>query len=200
MKEIFNYINGRLIPAKSGGTLEVYDPSKGTTYALAPDSDEQDIKMAIAAAKKAFPSWSATSVEERSEILLKIATLIDTNLDQLALAESIDNGKPLWLAKMVDIPRAAKNFHFYEVSFRKDKSVAVSNGGRKVSSVLDILPDYMLRESYGIFCADPPASAGRPRGRSAGSDPTGIRPARNPPPDADTKPQHPDRTNRCPRA
>lgn len=149
MKEIFNYINGRLIPAKSGGTLEVYDPSKGTTYALAPDSDEQDIKMAIAAAKKAFPSWSATSVEERSEILLKIATLIDTNLDQLALAESIDNGKPLWLAKSVDIPRAATNFRFFAKAITQFSSEAHENIGQSAIN-------YSLRAPLGVVgCISP---------------------------------------------
>jgi aminomuconate-semialdehyde/2-hydroxymuconate-6-semialdehyde dehydrogenase len=82
-------------------------------YSLIPDSDERDVQLAVDAATKAFPLWSVMPVAERADILLNISRLIDKNLDRLALAESIDQGKPVWLAKRVDIPRARDNFHFY---------------------------------------------------------------------------------------
>lgn len=113
MQKIKNYINGELVEPAGKSYLDNINPSTGEVYSLIPDSDERDVQLAVDAAKKAFPSWSLMPVAERSDILLKISQLIDKNLDQLALAESIDQGKPVWLAKRVDIPRARDNFHFY---------------------------------------------------------------------------------------
>ncbi len=72
-----------------------------------------DVAMAVKAAQAAFEAWAAMPMEKRSAILLKIADLIDRDLDKLALAESIDNGKPVKLARVVDIPRASANFRFF---------------------------------------------------------------------------------------
>ena len=108
-----NYINGALISPKSERYIDNYNPSTGEVYAQIPDSDFNDVNAAVLAATNAFDKWSNTSKDERSKILYKIADLIEQNLDKLAEAESIDNGKPLSLAKRVDIPRAAHNFRFY---------------------------------------------------------------------------------------
>jgi len=89
------------------------NPATGAAYSLIPNSDERDVELAVQAALTAFPAWSETAAAKRSALLVKISELIDKNLDKFALAESIDNGKPVWLAKSVDIPRASKNFHFY---------------------------------------------------------------------------------------
>src|SRR5687767_1513092 len=113
MDKIKNYINGELIEPLSKAYLDNIDPSSGKVYSLIPDSDERDVELAVAAAKAAFKSWSNTSKETRARILQRIAFLIEDNLDKLALIESVDNGKPLHLAKTVDIPRAAANFNFY---------------------------------------------------------------------------------------
>ncbi|SMO45049.1 aldehyde dehydrogenase [Solitalea koreensis] len=113
MKVISNYINGQLIAPQSGQYIDVYDPSVGEVYAKLSDSDNRDVGQAVQAAKKAFPVWSGMTTEKRSAILLKIAQGIEANFEKLALAESIDNGKPLKLAQEVDIPRAASNFHFF---------------------------------------------------------------------------------------
>lgn len=113
MQYIKNYVNGQLTEPVSKAYLDNYCPSNGKVYAYIPDSDEHDVELAYTAAKSAFAGWSNTPKEVRSKYLLKIASLIDKNLDKLAQAESIDNGKPLKLAKTVDIPRAAANFHFY---------------------------------------------------------------------------------------
>ena len=113
MQNILNYINGKHVEAQSGQWIDNYKPATGEVYSSIPDSDEQDVNDAIVAATAAFPSWSKMPVGKRSEILLRIASLIDENIDSLAMAESIDNGKPLWVAKSVDIPRASSNIHFY---------------------------------------------------------------------------------------
>lgn len=113
MEKILNYINGELIPPTSDRWIDNYNPAEGKVYNLIPDSDEKDIEKAVAAAKKAFPAWSELPTSERSDILLKIAEGIDREFESLAKAESDDNGKPLKLAKAVDIPRASANMRFF---------------------------------------------------------------------------------------
>lgn len=113
MSKILNYINGELIEPRSKSYLENYNPAEGKPYSLVPDSDAQDVQLAVEAAQRAFSAWSAMPVEKRSAILQKIADLIDRDLDQLALAESADQGKPVKLAKVVDIPRASANMRFF---------------------------------------------------------------------------------------
>ncbi len=113
MKKILNYINGKHIEPSSGSWIDNVNPAKGEVYSLIPDSDEKDVQLAYEAADKAFYDWSRTPKEERSRIMLKIATLIEENKHALAMAESIDNGKPFNLASQVDIPRASSNLHFF---------------------------------------------------------------------------------------
>ncbi len=113
MNKILNYINGELIEPISKTYIDNINPATGEVYSLIPDSDEKDVELAVAAAAATFPEWSNMPVAKRSDILLRISSLIEKNLDRLALAESIDQGKPLWLSKAVDIPRARDNFHFY---------------------------------------------------------------------------------------
>lgn len=111
--KIQNYIGGKLIPPISKKYLDNINPAINEVYSYIPDSDERDVELAVAAAEKSFPLWANTSTEKRSKILMIIADLIEKNLDKLALAESIDNGKPFSLAKKVDIPRASSNFRFF---------------------------------------------------------------------------------------
>lgn len=113
MIEIKNYINGKLQDPKSGEWIDNYDPSCGEVYGKIPNSNKEDVETAFQAAEKAFPGWSNTTLETRSRILLKIADLIEEQLDILAAAESKDNGKPVTLASKVDIPRASSNFRFF---------------------------------------------------------------------------------------
>ena len=108
-----NYIGGNLIGPLSGKFIDNVNPATGEVFGQIPDSDKKDVEAAILTAKKAFPAWSVTPVEERFKILNRIAELIDENLDELAIAETNDNGKPLWLSKSVDIPRASANFRFF---------------------------------------------------------------------------------------
>ena len=116
MQTIKNYINGELLEPFGKQYIDNYNPSTGKVYSLIPDSDERDVELATKAALIAFPSWSAMPKDERSRIMVRISELIEKNLDRLAIAESMDNGKPISLAKTVDIPRAASNFYFYATS------------------------------------------------------------------------------------
>jgi acyl-CoA reductase-like NAD-dependent aldehyde dehydrogenase len=113
MEKIQNYINGELVSPVSGKYIDNYNPAEGKVYSLIPDSDGADVQAAAEAAQQAFASWSTMVVEKRSAILMKVADLIDRDLDKLALAESVDNGKPVKLAKAVDIPRASSNMRFF---------------------------------------------------------------------------------------
>src|SRR6185437_7604981 len=99
---ITNYIGGSLQAPINSRYMDNINPATGEVYSQTPDSDLKDVEEAVGAAKAAFPLWRTTPVEERFKILNDIARLIDEHLDELALAETNDNGKPLWLSKRVD--------------------------------------------------------------------------------------------------
>ncbi len=112
-EKILNYINGELVEPIDKKYIDNISPSKGEKYSILPDSDSKDVELAVKAASEAFPLWSNLPHQKRFEYLMAIAQKIDEKLDYLAYAESIDNGKPLKLAKRVDIPRASANFRFF---------------------------------------------------------------------------------------
>ena len=113
MEKLQNFINGKYCEPIGGHYIDNYEPATGKVYSLIPNSDERDVEMAVQAAEKAFPIWSGMSVEERSEILVRLSEGIEKRMDEFVAAESKDNGKPLTLAAHVDIPRAVSNFHFF---------------------------------------------------------------------------------------
>ena len=113
MFKIQNYINGELVAPINGKYLDNYDPSVGEVYSLIPDSDSADVDMAVKAAKEAFPEWSNLSNEQRHDYIMAIADGIESRFEEFVEAESRDNGKPIKLARKVDIPRAKSNFKFY---------------------------------------------------------------------------------------
>ena len=148
MERITNYINGEHRAPCAGNYLDNYEPAKGKVYSLIPDSDEEDVKAAIKAAKSAFESWSSTSKQERSRIMLEIARRIEARSEELAQAESRDNGKPVWLARMVDIPRAASNMHFY--------GTAILHYASNAHAMEDTAINYTLRKPLGVVaCISP---------------------------------------------
>ena len=148
MQHIKNYINGGLVEPAGKKYLDNYCPSTGKIYSHIPDSDDTDVENAYRAAKAAFTTWSVTPKEKRSEYLLKIAALIEKNLEQLAIAESIDNGKPVKLARTVDIPRAAANFHFY--------GTAILHYASHSHIMEDTAINYTLRQPAGVAgCISP---------------------------------------------
>jgi len=148
MEKLQNYINGELIAPSSGEYFDNFEPATGKPYSLIPDSDERDVQEATMAAKAAFPIWSKMSIQERSDVLLRVAQLIGENLEELAAAESRDNGKPLKLARTVDIPRAQANFHFYGTGILHYASESHSMGNLAIN--------YTLRQPIGIAgCISP---------------------------------------------
>ena len=128
--------------------MENINPATGEVFCHVPDSGEKDIEVAVKAAKKAFPGWSVTSAEERFTILNRIATLIDENREGLAVAETTDNGKPLWLSKRVDIPRASANFRFFATGIMHFATESHSMENKAIN--------YTLRQPVGIVgCISP---------------------------------------------
>lgn len=115
-QHIQNFIDGEFVDPKSNAYLDNTNPATGEVYGKIPNSNLADVENAVQAAQQAFQSWSTSTPEYRFKILNRIAELIDENLDALALAETTDNGKPLWLSKRVDIPRASSNFRFFATS------------------------------------------------------------------------------------
>lgn len=112
MLKIQNYLDGSLHDAIENQTIDNYNPSTGEIYGSIPNSNEKDVNQAVEAAEKAFPEWSIMNSEKRFKIMNRIAELIDANRDDLAKAESIDQGKPWWLAKN-EMIRAAQNMRFF---------------------------------------------------------------------------------------
>ncbi|XP_063408066.1 2-aminomuconic semialdehyde dehydrogenase-like [Mytilus trossulus] len=141
MLVIENFINGEFVPTKSH--IDSFDPSTGSVWAKIPDSDETDINKAVDAAKKAFQKWSSTPVQERSRIMLKIADRLETQLQSFAEQESHDQGKPIWLAKAVDIPRAVHNIRTFATSILHDTNK---------SSVMDGVDafNYTIKHPVGV--------------------------------------------------
>jgi aminomuconate-semialdehyde/2-hydroxymuconate-6-semialdehyde dehydrogenase len=142
MERIKNYIGGEMVSPESGHFLGNIDPATGGTYSLVPDSDQRDVDGAIEAAAKAFPSWSTTPVATRSQILNKIADAIDANVDRLAHAECVDSGKPLSLARSLEIPRAAANFRFFAGAVVQSKSESHATD--------NVAINYTLRKPRGV--------------------------------------------------
>jgi aminomuconate-semialdehyde/2-hydroxymuconate-6-semialdehyde dehydrogenase len=146
---IQNYINGEFVKPVLNDWIDNFNPAKGEMYGQIPNSTQKDVENAYQAAVDAFPKWSNTSLEERSKILSKISSLILEKLDVLAIAESKDNGKPLSLAKTVDIPRAASNFQFFANAITQFSSEAHESVG------LDAV-NFTLRQPLGVVgCISP---------------------------------------------
>jgi aminomuconate-semialdehyde/2-hydroxymuconate-6-semialdehyde dehydrogenase len=113
MERILNYINGAFCEPTSKSWLDNFEPGRGKVYSHIPDSDARDIALATEAAQNAFPGWSHLPASERFHHMMRLANGIERRMEQFAMAESKDNGKPVSLALAVDIPRAIKNFEFY---------------------------------------------------------------------------------------
>jgi aminomuconate-semialdehyde/2-hydroxymuconate-6-semialdehyde dehydrogenase len=148
MKKLLNYINGELLEPHSKEYIENESPVDGQVFSLVPDSDKQDVEKAVEAAKKAFPFWSGLSKKERHDHLMRLADGIQARFDEMVEAESKDNGKPEWLAKQVDIPRASENLRFFATASLHFASQMHDMDGKAIN--------YTLREPIGVVgCISP---------------------------------------------
>ncbi|HEU4521699.1 MAG TPA: aldehyde dehydrogenase [Thermoanaerobaculia bacterium] len=137
-----NFIGGEFMPPQSGSYIDDIGPATGEVIARIPDSDARDVDAAVRAARAAFPAWSQTAVAERSKLLLRVADLIEANLEELASTESLDNGKTVALARRLDIPRAVANFRFFATAILHYASEAHPMDG--------VALNYTLRQPLGV--------------------------------------------------
>ena len=148
MEKIQNYINGNLVPPESGEYIDNITPVTGEVYSLIPNSNLNDVDIAVDSAKKAFSIWSKLSKNKRYEHIMNLARTIEKYTDQLVAAESKDNGKPEWLAKSVDIPRVSENFSFFATASLHFDSEIHEMDGKAIN--------YTLRQPIGVAgCISP---------------------------------------------
>jgi len=140
--QIRNFIDGQFVEPAGGKYLDNIEPATGKPYSQVADSNGRDIDLAVAAAEKAFADWSHTPAADRSHFLIRIADLIERDLEKLARAESIDTGKPLSLARSLDIPRATSNFRFFATAILHTESEAHITD--------NVAFNYTLRQPRGI--------------------------------------------------
>ncbi len=143
-----NLIDGESIAPAGNRWLDVFEPATGKVFARCPASSKDDVDSAVEAAQRAAPAWAATSAEDRSRLLQKLADLLEAELESLAELESRDSGKPVSLARKVDIPRAVSNLRFFASAITQWASEAhVSN-----SNTLNVT----LRQPLGVVgCISP---------------------------------------------
>src|SRR5215472_6008731 len=142
LTRIKNFIDGQFVEAVGGKYLDNMEPATGKPYSQVADSDARDVDIAVAAAAKAFRDWSKETAAERSNFLLRIAELIERDLEKFARAESIDTGKPISLARSLDIPRAVANFRFFATAILHTESEAHITD--------NVAFNYTLRQPRGI--------------------------------------------------
>jgi len=148
MLKIQNFINGELIQPNSGDYFDNSTPVTGKVYSQVPDSDGTDIDNAVASAKEAFKTWSKLPKKERYDHIMRLADEIEAHFDEMVEAESKDNGKPEWLARAVDIPRASENFRFFATASLHFDSEIHEMDGKALN--------YTLRQPVGVVgCISP---------------------------------------------
>jgi aminomuconate-semialdehyde/2-hydroxymuconate-6-semialdehyde dehydrogenase len=148
MEDILNLVGGDLVPATGNTWIDVHEPATGKVYARLADSDARDVEAAVQAAETAFPAWVAMGREGRSNVLLRLAALIEQDLGGFAEAESRDNGKPVHLAQKVDIPRAVANFRFF--------ATAILHFSTEAHVMDDVAVNYTDRSPIGVVgCISP---------------------------------------------
>jgi len=148
MEQILNYINGEFQKPLSNLWLDNYHPATGRVYSQIPNSSESDVAAAYQSAQDAFDSWSGLPSSERFRHMLNVSQGIRKRMEEFAQAESKDNGKPVSLARAVDIPRAVKNFEFYAAAATQFSSESHYTEGLGIN--------YTLRRPIGVVgCISP---------------------------------------------
>jgi phenylacetaldehyde dehydrogenase len=140
-------IGGKWVEAVSGKTFETYNPATGEVLARVAEGDKADIDLAVKAARKAFESgpWPEMSPSERGRLLWKLAELVDQHKDELAELETLDNGKPVFFSRIVDVPTVSDAFRYYAGWATKveGSTIPISAPGAQYLA-------YTLREPVGV--------------------------------------------------
>ena len=144
------WIGGRWVEAASGRSFETLDPASGERLAEVAEGDAEDVDRAVAAARRAFdaPAWSGMTPSERGRLLMRLADAVETHADELAQLESLDNGKPVAVARGADVPLAADCLRYYA-------GWATKVEGETIPVSVPFAPgarffNYTLREPVGV--------------------------------------------------
>ena len=147
MKRLAHYIDGRTVADPDGAWLDVHDPATGEVWARCPDGGADEIDAAVQAAQRALPGWSGLPSSERARWLDRLADALEARLEEFAAAESRDAGKPLALARALDIPRAVANLRFFSDAATQFASESHAGPG---------VVNYTLRQPLGVVgCISP---------------------------------------------
>jgi aminomuconate-semialdehyde/2-hydroxymuconate-6-semialdehyde dehydrogenase len=148
-----NLIDGRLQAPLRDAWLDVHEPATGAVFAYCPDSSADDVDAAVAAASRAAADWANTPIDERAHLLHRLADLIEARLEEFATLESRDSGKPVSLARKLDIPRAVSNLRYFAAAIMgwSSESHAMEPGSLGASAI-----NYTLRQPLGVVgCISP---------------------------------------------
>ncbi len=140
-------IGGKWVDAVSGKTFETYNPATGEVLARVAEGDKADIDLAVKAARKAFESgpWPEMSPSERGRLLWKLAELVDEHNEELAELETLDNGKPVFFSRIVDVPTVSDAFRYYAGWATKVEGATIPISAQGAQYLA-----YTLREPVGV--------------------------------------------------
>ena len=141
-------INGKWVEAASGKTFPTYNPATGEVLANIAAGDKEDIDRAVKAARAAFESgpWSKISPSERGRLIWKLGDLLEKHAEEFAQLESLDNGKPLKIARVADVPLAVDHFRYYAGWSTKIEGNTINLGLQKQGK----FHAYTVREPVGV--------------------------------------------------
>jgi phenylacetaldehyde dehydrogenase len=143
------FIDGKWVDAASGKTFPTYNPATGEVLAQVAEGDREDIDRAVKAARRAFESgpWHEMTASQRGRVIWKLGDLIEEHLEEFAQLESLDNGKPLSVARVADVPLAADLFHYMAGWATKieGNTIPISAASRRAKYFA-----YTLREPVGV--------------------------------------------------
>lgn len=141
-KQYGNYIGGQWVAPVDGQYFDNVSPVDGKVFTSVPRSNANDVELALDAAHKARRAWGKTSVQDRSNVLLKIADRMEANLKLLAVAETMDNGKPLRETMAADIPLAIDHFRYFAGVLRSQEGT--------ISEIDENTVAYHFHEPIGV--------------------------------------------------
>jgi len=137
-----NFIGGDWVKPVKGGYAEDLAPATGLPMAEYPRSTVEDVDLAVAAAQAAFPQWAATSTADRAAVLIAIADHLQAHLEQIAVLESWENGKPVRETLGADIPLAIDHFRYFAAAIRTQEG--------NIKKLTDDLVSYHFFEPIGV--------------------------------------------------
>ncbi len=149
MDRVRNFIDGAFVEPLAGRYLPNIEPATGRLIGEVAQSEAGDIDVATRAAQRAFGAWASRPASERSRLLLRLADLLERDLEAFAQAESLDTGKPISLARAVDIPRSVANLRFFGTSVLHTKSAMHETDAGATPGAAHAI-NYTLRRPRGV--------------------------------------------------